>query len=93
MPGGIKDAPSFCSKDTPSFCKKSTKDGTVAIATDRRGYSDIQGFRHGYSDASFLLHQILHQKLRNVENLRGKIHAFVLVIPCFLLFLKYSAYD
>ena len=28
--------------------------------------------RHGYSDASFLLHRILHQKVRNEENLRGK---------------------
>ena len=35
--------------------------------------------RHGYSDASFLLHRILHQKVRNVENLHGKIRAFVLV--------------
>ena len=35
--------------------------------------------RRGYSDASFLLHWILHQKVRNVENLRGKIRAFVLV--------------
>ena len=35
--------------------------------------------RRGYNDALFLLHQILHQKVRNVENLRGKIHAFVLV--------------
>ena len=50
MPGGIKDVPSFCSKDAPSFCKKSTKDGAVAIATDRHGYSDVQGFRRGYSD-------------------------------------------
>ena len=50
MPRGIKDAPSFCSKDVPSFCKKSRKDGAVAIATNRRGYSDIQGFRRGYSD-------------------------------------------
>ena len=50
MPGGIKDAPSFCSKDAPSFCKKSTKDGAVAIVTDRCGYSDVQGFRRGYSD-------------------------------------------
>ena len=35
--------------------------------------------RHGYSDASFPLHRILHRKVRNVENLRGKIRAFVLV--------------
>ena len=24
--------------------------GVVAIATDSRGYSDVQGFRHGYSN-------------------------------------------
>ena len=41
---------------------------------------DIAMSRHGYSDTSFLLHRILHQKVRNVENLRGKIRAFVLVI-------------
>ena len=35
--------------------------------------------RCGYSDASFPLHRILHQKVRNVENLHGKIRAFVLV--------------
>ena len=35
--------------------------------------------RRGYSDASFLLHRILHQKVRNVENLRGKIRTSVLV--------------
>ena len=41
---------------------------------------DIVTTRRGYSDASFLLHRILHQKVRNMENLRGKIRAFVLVI-------------
>ena len=41
---------------------------------------DTMMARRGYSDASFLLHQILHQKVRNVENLCGKICAFVLVI-------------
>ena len=40
---------------------------------------DTATARCGYSDASFLLHRILHQKVRNVENLRGKIRAFVLV--------------
>lgn len=49
MTGGIKDAPSFCSKYAPSFCKKS-KDGSVAIETVMRGYSDVQEFRRGYSD-------------------------------------------
>ena len=40
---------------------------------------DTMTSRRGYSDASFLLHRILHQKVRNVENLHGKIRAFVLV--------------
>ena len=40
---------------------------------------DTATARRGYSDASFPLHQILYQKVRNVENLRGKIRAFVLV--------------
>ena len=40
---------------------------------------DTATARCGYSDASFLLHRILHQKVRNVENLHGKIRAFVLV--------------
>ena len=37
-------------KIEPLICKKSTKDGVVAIATDSRGYSDVQGFGRGYSD-------------------------------------------
>lgn len=40
---------------------------------------DTTTARRGYSDASFLLHRILHKKVRNVENLHGKICAFVLV--------------
>ena len=40
---------------------------------------DIVMAKRGYSDSSFLLHRILHQKVRNVENLREKIRAFVLV--------------
>ena len=44
---------------------------------------DTATARHGYSDASFLLHRILHQKVRNVESLRGKIRAFVLVRYCY----------
>ena len=35
--------------------------------------------RRGYSDGASLLHRILHQKVRNVEKLRGKIRPFVLV--------------
>lgn len=40
---------------------------------------DITTTRRGYSNGSFLLHRILHKKVRNVENFHGKIHAFVLV--------------
>ena len=40
---------------------------------------DTAMVRNGYSDTSFLLHRILHQKVRNMENLRGKIRAFVLL--------------
>ena len=49
---------------------------------------DIATARRGYSDASSLLHQILHQKVRNVENLRGKICPFVLVLNNSCLVLK-----
>ena len=48
-------------------------------ATAKSPVVDTVMARHGYNDASFLLHPILHQKVRNVENLRGKIRAFVLV--------------
>ena len=51
----------------------------VDTATYKSLGVDTAMARHGYSDASFLLHRILHQKVRNVENLRGKIRAFVLV--------------
>ena len=51
----------------------------VDIATDKSPCVDTATIRRGYSDASFLLLPILHQKLRNMENLSGKIHAFVLV--------------
>ena len=52
----------------------------VDTATATSSGVDIATARRGYSDASFLLHRILHQKVRNVENLRAKIHAFVLVV-------------
>ena len=52
----------------------------VDTATTKSLDVDIAIARHGYSDTSFLLHRILHQKVRNVENLRGKIRAFVLVV-------------
>ena len=51
----------------------------VDRATSKSPGMDTTMARHGYSDASFLLHRILHQKVRNMENLHGKIHAFVLV--------------
>ena len=51
----------------------------VDTATAKSPGVDTATARCGYSDASFLLHQILYQKVRNMENLRGKIHAFVLV--------------
>ena len=41
---------------------------------------DTATARRGYRDALFLLHRILHQKVRNMENLCGKIRAFVLVL-------------
>ena len=52
----------------------------VDIATDKTPFVDTAMARCGYSDASFLLLPILHQKVRNVENLRGKIHALGLVL-------------
>ena len=51
----------------------------VDTATSKSPGVDTATARCGYSDASFLLHRILHQKVRNVENLCGKIRAFVLV--------------
>ena len=47
--------------------------------TDKSPGVDTAMARRGYNDASFLLLPILHQKVRNVENLHGKIRAFVLV--------------
>ena len=32
-------------------------DGVVAIATDSCGYSDVQGFRHGYNDGFRIVFQ------------------------------------
>ena len=51
----------------------------VDTATAKSPVVDTVTARRGYSDASFLYHRILHQKVRNIENLRGKIRAFVLV--------------
>ena len=52
----------------------------VDTETSKSPCVDTVTTRHGYSDASFLLHRILHQKVRNVENLCGKIHALGLVL-------------
>ena len=52
----------------------------VDTETSKSPGVDTATSRRGYSNASFLLHRILHQKVRNVENLHGKIRAFVLVI-------------
>ena len=57
-----------------------SKSLNVDTATAKSPGMDTATARRGYSDAPFLLHRILHQKVRNVENLRGKICAFVLVI-------------
>ena len=51
----------------------------VDTETSKSPGVDTATARRGYSDASFVLHRILHQKVRNVEKLRGKIRAFVLV--------------
>ena len=51
----------------------------VDTETSKSPGVDTATARHGYSDALFLLHRILHQKVRNVENVYGKICAFVLV--------------
>ena len=44
----------FCALGQLDHCKKANIDfcalGVVAIATVRRGYSDVQGFRHGYNN-------------------------------------------
>ena len=52
----------------------------VDTATPKSPGVDTATARRGYSDASFLLLPIFHQKVRNMENLHGKICAFVLVI-------------
>ena len=55
------------------------KSPSVDTATAKSPGVDIATARRGYSDASFLYIGFYHQKVRNVENLRGKIRAFVLV--------------
>ena len=58
---------------------KTSKSLGMDTKTSKSPGVDTAMTRRGYNDASFLLHRILHQKVRNVENLRGKVHAFVLV--------------
>ena len=58
----------------------------VDTATSKSPGVDTATARRGYSDASFLLLPILHQKVRNMENLRGKIRAFVLVFVCNIIY-------
>ena len=56
-----------------------SKSPGMDTATAKSPGVDTATARHGYNNASFLLHRILHQKVRNMENLRGKIRAFVIV--------------
>ena len=51
----------------------------IDIATEEITNVDTATSKRRYSDGKFILLPILHQKVWNVENLRGKIHAFVLV--------------
>ena len=55
------------------------KEEGVDIATEKIIIVDTAMSKHRYSNGKFILLPILHQKVWNVENLRGKIHAFVLV--------------
>ena len=67
---------------TPKSLNVDTATGkslNVDTATAKSPGVDTSTARRGYSDASFLYIGFYHQKVRNVENLRGKIRAFVLV--------------
>ena len=55
------------------------KSPSVDTVTAKSPGVDTTTARHGYSDASFLYIGFYHQKVRNMENLRGKICAFVQV--------------
>ena len=57
---------------------KTSKSLGMDTKTSKSPGVDTATARRGYSDASFLLHRILHQKVRNVENLRGKIVCYCL---------------
>ena len=67
---------------TPKSLNVDTATGkslNMDTATAKSPGMDTMTARRGYSDASFLYIGFYHQKVRNVENLRGKIRAFVLV--------------
>ena len=53
----------------------------IDIATGKTYIVDTAMSKRRYSDGKFISLPILHHKVWNVENLRGKIHAFVLVLP------------
>ena len=55
------------------------KEEVVDIVTEEITDVDRATRKRRYSDGNFIPGTISHQKLGNVENLRGKIHAFVLV--------------
>ena len=55
------------------------KEEGVDIATAEITNVDTATSKRRYSDGKFILLPISHQKVWNVENLRGKTRAFVLV--------------
>ena len=56
------------------------KEEGVDIATTEITNVDTVTSKSRYSDGKFILLPISHQKVWNVENLRGKTGAFVLVL-------------
>ena len=52
----------------------------VDIATAEITNVDTTTSKRRYSDGKFILLPISHQKVWNVENLRGKTRAFVIVV-------------
>ena len=55
------------------------KEEGVDIATEKTTIIDTATSKRRYSDGKFILLPILHQNVWNMENLRGKTRAFVLV--------------
>ena len=55
------------------------KEEGIDIVTENITIVNTATSKRRYSDGKFILLPILHQNVWNVENLRGKIHAFVLV--------------